>query len=352
MRALVSNVRRRVRSILVLLSALCAGCSVLLPPDRPALVPAQDKAEAAALAPVVEQHLEHGDLDSAAERSRMLVLYDPVTPEISVLAARGIAAKAKRDGDAKSYEDAVKLARNAVEAAPRDPSAQLVYADLQLGRRYYTAALAGYRAALELEPKSLAARRGIAFAHRGLRQPKAERQAWEDVLSAAPDDAEGNARLGFLLLQGVGGEGSDEEADRGRELLDRAVTVNSNDAFTLQVVGLLDAESGDLDAAENHLRRALVAATGTDSRLEGDAAFNLGVLMQARGRTTEARDLYERCLLLDGDDVRATTNLGFLLLDHGAPTQGRALLNEALALGVDKTTATAIRTKLESASTP
>lgn len=342
----------RVRFILVLLPLIGSGCSVLLPPDRPALVPAQDKAEAAALAPVVEQHLEHGDLDSAAERSRMLVLYDPVTPEISVLAARGIAAKAKRDGDAKGYEDAVKLARNAVEAAPRDVSTQMVYADLQLGRQYFTAALSGYRTVLELDPKSIAARRGIAFAHRGLRQPKAERRAWEDVLSAAPDDAEGNARLGFLLLQGAGGEGSDEEAERGRELLQRAVTVNSNDAFTLQVVGLLEAESGDLDAAENHLRRAMVAAAGTDARLEGDAAFNLGVLLQARGRTNEARDLYERCLLLDGDDVRATTNLGFLLVDHGAPTQGRALLNEALALGVDKKTATAIRSKLEGDTPP
>lgn len=335
------------RSILVVLPFVCAGCSVLLPPDRPALVPAQDKAEAAALAPVVEQHLEHGDLDSAAERSRMLVLYDPVTPEISVLAARGIAAKAKRDGDSKSYEDAVKLARNAVEAAPRDVSTQMVHADLQLGRQYFTAALSGYRTVLDLDPKSIAARRGIAYAHRGLRQPKAERQAWEDVLSAAPDDAEGNARLGFLLLQGAGGEGTDEEAERGRELLQRAVTVNSNDAYTLQVVGLLEAESGDLDAAEGHLRRALVAAVGNDTRLEGDAAFNLAVLLQARGRTNEARDLYERCLLLDGDDVRATTNLGFLLVEQGSTVQGRALLNEALALGVDKKTATAIRTKLD-----
>ncbi|MBK6939749.1 MAG: hypothetical protein IPH13_05980 [Planctomycetes bacterium] len=338
------------RSILVALPFVCAGCSVLLPPDRPALVPAQDKAEAAALAPVVEQHLEHGDLDSAAERSRMLVLYDPVTPEISVLAARGIAAKAKRDGDSKSYEDAVKLARNAVEASPRDVSTQMVYADLQLGRQYFTAALSGYRTVLELDPKSIAARRGIAFAHRGLRQPKAERQAWEEVLSAAPDDAEGNARLGFLLLQGAGGEGTDEEAERGRELLQRAVTVNSNDAYTLQVVGLLEAESGDLDAAEGHLRRALVAAVGNDTRLENDAAFNLAVLTQARGRMNEARDLYERCLLLDGNDVRATTNLGFLLVDQGATVQGRALLNEALALGVDKKTATAIRAKLDGGS--
>src|SRR5690606_3744246 len=120
------------------------------------------------------------------------------------------------------------------------------------------------------------------------------------------------------------------DVTRGRELLERAVTLDPNDDLALHELARLRAADGDAAEAERLLRRAVAASVGHPVR-EADALFNLGAAVLAQGRKDEARRLSEQCLAKNPDDHRATGNLGFLLLEQGEVDEARRRLEQAAA---------------------
>jgi tetratricopeptide (TPR) repeat protein len=90
----------------------------------------------------------------------------------------------------------------------------------------------------------------------------------------------------------------------------------------------VEQRAGDLDAA---LRTARAAVSLDPSNAM--ALYNLGVVLQAKGRAGEADEAYRRVLRLDAGNAGAAGNLASLLIAAGRPADAVAVVREALARG-------------------
>lgn len=300
-----------------------AGCAADPPPPAtPTTV--EERARAQLAAEQVLALLAEQQLDQANELADRMIRQDPYAAATNLAFARARAARAVVEEDPRAYELAVQRANYACEAAPDDPEAWFVRGKLEYDRRHYSRALVDLAKVLELAPVHAEALTLTAFCHRVLRQPIAERTAWERLIAAHPDDARATYRLALILL-----EGGREDRPRGVELLERAVELDPGDDLPLHSLARLRADEGDLAGAEALLRRAVAAAAGRTVR-EADALFNLGACLQAQGRDAEAIEQYERCLNIDLENYRALGNLGFLLARQGDLDEGARRLRQAL----------------------
>lgn len=105
----------------------------------------------------------------------------------------------------------------------------------------------------------------------------------------------------------------DDEPARARELYERVVELEPRHAEARVNLGRLQHEAGELDAAEAQYRRAL------ELKPDPTAFFNLGILLEDRGRFPESIRAYESALALDAGLADAHFNLANLLERLGDP---------------------------------
>ena len=313
----------QIRIVLMAILVGAAGCASE-PPPRDEPVTEQDRVRAAEGARIVDDLLAEDDLDRAAAVASDVMEQDPFSPASNVAAAKARAAVAVRDQDPRLYQEAIRRADFACEAAPDDPAVFFVRGKLQYDRQYYSRALIDFARVLELDPTHHDALLMTAWGHRVLRQPKAELRAWEALVAAYPEEAHANYRLALILM-----EGTAEEIARGEGLLARAAELDPNDDLVQHELARLKSEQGDHAGAEALLRQALAAASGRPGR-EADLLFNLGAVVQAQGRNEEARDLYEQCLEVSHEHTRALGNLGLVLLELGQQKEAIRRLRQAM----------------------
>ena len=327
----------RSRSVLALLACVLPGCASEPPPPVDRTVSQEDRNRAAEGARIVDDLLKEQDLDRANQVADQVMEQDPFSPRSNLASARARAAVAVRDQDPRLYQEAVQRANFACEADPDNPEVHFVRGKLQYDRQYYSRALIDFGRVLELEPAHHDALQMKAWAHRALRQPKAEQAGWRALVLAHPSDAQAHYRLALILMEGVA-----EEVVEGEQLLLRAAELDPSDDLVLHELARLKAAAGDNAGAEQLLRQALVAAAGKQGR-EAELLFNLGAVVQAQGRHAEARDLYERCLEIEHDHSRALGNLGLALLETGQKKEAVHRLRQAL----DKEPSRAVRESIE-----
>ncbi len=229
--------------------------------------------------------------------------------------------------EAGRYDEAIASFRRAAEARPADPTA----AD-NLGVAFHRAglldsALAAYQAAVRLQPAYIKAYVDMGYAFLDLGNASAAESAAREALLREPNHA------GALLLLGRAAEaqGRREEALQHYR---RSIQAEPQPNALLHAA-LLQAELGDLDAAQASLQQA--------AALEPDNAtfyFHLGNLFARKCRTQEALDAYETAVRLDSGLVGALNNRGLVLMSRG-DLQG-ALFSFEQALKSDSTAAPAL----------
>jgi tetratricopeptide (TPR) repeat protein len=105
----------------------------------------------------------------------------------------------------------------------------------------------------------------------------------------------------------------DEDPAAARAIYAKVIDLEPRHAEARLNLGRLLHEAGELDAAEAHYRRAL------ELRPDPTAFFNLGTLLEDRGRFPEAIRAYESALTLDAALADAHFNLSNLLERLGDP---------------------------------
>jgi tetratricopeptide (TPR) repeat protein len=114
------------------------------------------------------------------------------------------------------------------------------------------------------------------------------------------------------------------------ELARRVIAADPSNAEAVHMLGIMAHQSGKIDEAIDHLRRAIV--------LKGDVALyhaNLGEMCRLAGRLDEAIAAGRRALELDPKSASALNNLGIALFDRGDFEQALHYYDRAIALQAD-----------------
>jgi tetratricopeptide (TPR) repeat protein len=156
------------------------------------------------------------------------------------------------------------------------------------------------------------------------KQRRAEARLGTHVRSAgtrAPIDGWFNVALAHQRA------GRPAEAER---ICRNILSVDAGHAQTLHLLGLIEHQSGRSDDGIEHIRRAI-------TRNGRDPAFhhNLGNILRARDRLTEAMTCYERALALAPESVDTLYNLGDACQDLGQPDRAIGYFERALRLRPD-----------------
>jgi predicted ATPase len=171
----------------------------------------------------------------------------------------------------------------------------------------------------------------------------AEGRIWLDVALRLGPPAETAERA--RALHGAGMLANwQSDFGRGRGLLEEALAIRlrigalADAAATLNQLGLIGLDLGDLDEAERHCRHGLeIRRTLGDDATVAASLNTLGGVLQFGGRTDEAGALFEESLAIRrrlGDESGSSVslgNLGLVARDRGDLDAAETMLREAIA---------------------
>ncbi len=309
--------------------------------------------------------MQHGDAEGA-KRELFAALADaPGLEEAQQLLARlerpagdraadiqGLLAEAKRQEESGVHDEAERLLRSAVLAAPESLQGHAALAEYLVRRQRWDEAIMAWRQAIRLDPgfANLYSHLASCLAEAGF--PDEASLAYQQALELDPSDAAVHNNLAVLLAD----RGFAEEA---RKHLETALELDplSGDAHFNLAVYLMKVK--DITQAERHLEEAilleperatfhaqlagLLAASGrveaaveTISRAieiepANPAYYNdLGIFLDRLGRAEESYVTYLRAIQLNPDAASPFTNLGKSVHDLGRASEAMTFYLEAI----------------------
>ncbi len=157
----------------------------------------------------------------------------------------------------------------------------------------------------------------------------------EELLGAEYDRRGGELETALQLAHVLARRGRLDESRRMlQSILDVPVFTGHTLGRTNEIrvgaalaLGEMQAEGGELEAAERNLRGALEILPQRT-----DVLYALGVVLHARGQPLAARELFQRAVDGGMRDADLSNNLGRLLLEAGESGKARAELERALAI--------------------
>jgi tetratricopeptide (TPR) repeat protein len=267
----------------------------------------------------------------------------------TALAARDeIAAIDSRQGN---YDAAGKLIEEVLRTNPRDNTALVLRADIEMQRKNPAAAIADLRNVLRDQPQAVPVRRALARAFIANGEPALAEEMLRAAMDAAPTDADLRIQLAQLLLQTDRTEQAIpvmEEAVRraptyvpAREQLVRcymtkqdwtAARIAVEDLKTLQpkmalgfyLSGLVAQSQHRLQDSEREYEHALELQPDAT-----DALWALAALQLSQGRAADAIARVEQVVERDPHDARALDLLGELYTATHAFPQAYQVLSRA-----------------------
>jgi len=222
-------------------------------------------------------------------------------------------ARAFQRGD---YAGAAALAADRLKAQPADIQARVVLARAEAARGRFDAAFAGFRKALQIDPRSADALYFLGITAGVLAQAEYER-----LLALAPGSARGHQLRG----QSDEAQGRTTEAEVEYKA---ALEAGAPTADILVALGDLVRQSRlDFAEARGDYVRALELAPGSY-----DALYGIGVCDSKLGEHTKAIESFRQALRAAPDSAPAHLALGISLLQAGETRAAVTELEEATRL--------------------
>jgi tetratricopeptide (TPR) repeat protein len=247
----------------------------------------------------------------------LLSLVLPAQPAVAPGAAPALAmpeyARAFHRGD---YARATALAAERLKARPADVQARIILARAEAARGRFEAAYAGFRKALDLDPRS-----ADALYYTGITAGALAQAEYERLFALAP----GSARAHQLLGQSYLAQGRAAEAETE---LKAAIEAGPPTADVLVALGDLVRRSKlDFAEARTYYSRAIALAPGSY-----DALYGVGACDSYAGEHTKAIESFRRALSIAPDSAPARLALGISLLQTGETAAAVTELEKAAKL--------------------
>ncbi len=222
-------------------------------------------------------------------------------------------ARAFHRGD---YAAAAMLAADRLKAQPGDVPARIIMARAEAARGRFDAAYAGFRKALEVDPKN-----ADALYYLGITAGVLAQAEYERLLALAP----GSARAHQLRGQSDQAQGRTADAEAEYKV---ALETGPPTADVLVALGDLVRQSKlDFAAARGYYGRALDLAPGSY-----DALYGLGVCDSYAGEHAKAIVFFRQALRAAPDSAAAHLALGISLLQTGETAAAVTELEQAAKL--------------------
>jgi tetratricopeptide (TPR) repeat protein len=229
------------------------------------------------------------------------------TAELAAVARRTVQDLLEQ-GEADGAADA---AAAALDAHPDDPELNTFAGEADLARGDAEAALDAFTLALHYDSSSIRALQGRVRALERLGRPDEVPGAWRALLEVVPTHRGALYALA-LHAERAGAFGA------AIDLLERLVSHHPTDADALNMLGLIRArELGDFAVGEGLLRRALAAAPANL-----DAMANLGWVLAESGQTQEGLALLDRVLAAEPGDAELRLMRAVIELKQGNYARG------------------------------
>lgn len=237
-------------------------------------------------------------------------------------------------------EPALRQLEDLVRRSPRNVPFLSHLATVQFAAGLRERAIETYRRALQLNP-------ALDFLHVNLAQMLAEagrvadaQREYEAGLQLNPRFAKAWMGLAELAMKD---DKDDPDASKERRILARAVDAGTESSAVFARLAQLDEAAGDMQSADQNLRRATELAPAWDI-----AWLVWGDLAERQSRTADALERYRRAYDAEPTNATALLRAGRLLVKEHRVDEGRSLLERAAGVAPGSAQAQEARRLLES----
>lgn len=223
-------------------------------------------------------------------------------------------------------ENATKVLRQAIDASPNAPEANLMLGELYASELHYPDAMERFEKVLAIDLRNQRARRGeleaatrLALQARAAGRQEAALLCLQHAREALPDDPDLLTDLGIQAQ-------SMHLLKPAAEALNAALAVKPDDLQALYALARVEADQDRLPEAEQHMRRYLEARP-----VDATAHYGLGQLLERQQRPEEAKAEFQRSIAIQPVQTESYYQLGQIALDARHDEEARAMFQKCLA---------------------
>lgn len=258
---------------------------------RPDLVDAQR--ELAVLA------MRRGDMTTLAQTSAQIIAFRPTSAE-------GYALRAVSEINQKQFREADADVQRAIEVAPAGAAGYVQLGNLNFAQQHFKEAADAYRSALERDPRSNDALRGLMNSYVAVKQVDTAIAVANTQISKVPDNSGFYDLLGSVLFQ------QRKDFAGAKAAFAKSIQLDKNNTDSLMKLGEVESAAQQTDEAI-----ATFQAAAKDNPQEAGFHLMLGQIFLSRQDWAGAEQEYQKVLVLHHDDPVAACNLAYVIMQKG-----------------------------------
>jgi tetratricopeptide (TPR) repeat protein len=242
--------------------------------------------------------MEKGDMQALQDAANQIIRIEPEAPE-------GYALRVLVGVNRKQFDAADRDVHRAITVAPQSAFGYVELGNLKFAENQLSDAVQAYQDALERNPVSVDALRGLMKSYVAQKQPAKAIAAARAQIAKVPDNS------GFYDLLGSALFRLTKDLDGAEPALEKSVALDGNTDAVIQLCQLL-AEKGEIDRAI-----AVAAQALRQNPHQGSVAMVLGDLYAAKPDWKSAEGAYQNAVNLNPQDGAAANDLARAMVHTG-----------------------------------
>ncbi len=267
--------------------------------------------------------MQKGDMSALGQAASKLIQQQPASPE-------GYVLRAVSEINLKEFKAAEEDINKAIAVAPQSQLGYVQLGNLKLVQKQYSAAGKAYQDALDRNPNSTDALRGLMDTY------LAQNQVDKALAIANAQIAKSPANSSFYYLLGSALFRDKKDLNGAEAAFKRSVELDKNNSGAVIQLGQVQAAKGDIDQAIATYQQAT-----KDYPHAPEFYTLLGGLYESKQDWTKAQDAYQKALGLKPNDPVASNNLANVLLESGGSIDDALSLAQTARRGMPDSPAAA-----------